>query len=720
MNVRTLFGARGDGTTDDTAALVAAIDTIERAVRDEPDLHVTSQRILYFPAGVYLVSDTLVYSFDYFAQSVGSGIEGHAFLRLRGESQADSIIRLTDGTSGFEAGTDRPLLAFGRAGLERPDPFNNTIGSNFVENLTLDVGAGNAGATGLVMAGSNNAAVRNVTIRSSDPLRAGAIGLDVRVGGTQFLASNLRIEGFAVGMRNAGSRSTSIAVECMSLVDQTEAAIVASDGSSSLRHITTRGRGIRIEGDRAAVVLVDSALHGLGDGVAIDKAGGSLLARDIVVDGFAIAIAEKGTATARGNVSEYVSPEPLAALPATRLTTLRLPVQSPPEHPWADPPRWISVNSFGAEGDGIADDTAAIQAALDSGAEVVYFRPGDYLITSTVRIPDSVTRLNFMFSNIRISASMSKRFGIDARRERPIFVIDGTDDASSLLIEDLYATPATGAYRYFEHRSPRVLILEDIHCQRGAVYRNSGGARTVFLQNVSNRSRYAGDGPSPVILTAGSTAWARWINPEHGNPELMVSGSDLWVLGFKKEAAGTLVRCDQGGRVEILGGSVIAVAAHSIPPERPLVECDEASVSASMAISSTRATPSTRTATWWTSIVSERQGNRQGILTSTDLPARGIASPADHARLLPLYVGRATFQQPADRPRPPGDGPFGGIWPMLIGAVVAVVIGGMVGIRARVERMSRPHRRDRDPEKRSDDVMPAVDASGPRADGSAS
>jgi hypothetical protein len=47
------------------------------------------------------------------------------------------------------------------------------------------------------------------------------------------------------------------------------------------------------------------------------------------------------------------------------------------------------VRAFGAVGDGVADDTAAIQAAIDSfssGGGVVYFPKGTYLVTSTLTV----------------------------------------------------------------------------------------------------------------------------------------------------------------------------------------------------------------------------------------------------------------------------------------------------------------------------------------------
>jgi len=44
----------------------------------------------------------------------------------------------------------------------------------------------------------------------------------------------------------------------------------------------------------------------------------------------------------------------------------------------------VSVKDFGAVGDGVTDDTAAIQAAIDSGASTVYFPSGEYEITSPI------------------------------------------------------------------------------------------------------------------------------------------------------------------------------------------------------------------------------------------------------------------------------------------------------------------------------------------------
>lgn len=65
----------------------------------------------------------------------------------------------------------------------------------------------------------------------------------------------------------------------------------------------------------------------------------------------------------------------------------------------------INVTDYGATGDGVTDDTAAIQAALDSGSPTVYFPQGTYIITSAL-YPKSNTTIK-MDGWIKASSSIS-------------------------------------------------------------------------------------------------------------------------------------------------------------------------------------------------------------------------------------------------------------------------------------------------------------------------
>ena len=57
-----------------------------------------------------------------------------------------------------------------------------------------------------------------------------------------------------------------------------------------------------------------------------------------------------------------------------------------------------NVKNFGAIGDGIADDSPAIQMALHSGAPVVEIPEGNYRIVTTFKVP-SHTRIVTCFQD---------------------------------------------------------------------------------------------------------------------------------------------------------------------------------------------------------------------------------------------------------------------------------------------------------------------------------
>lgn len=68
------------------------------------------------------------------------------------------------------------------------------------------------------------------------------------------------------------------------------------------------------------------------------------------------------------------------------------PAKTAPQIPdlnWEPRSDWINVKTSGAKGDGIQDDTAAIQAALDKIQDgvTIYFPPGTYRITRTLQSP---------------------------------------------------------------------------------------------------------------------------------------------------------------------------------------------------------------------------------------------------------------------------------------------------------------------------------------------
>jgi hypothetical protein len=91
----------------------------------------------------------------------------------------------------------------------------------------------------------------------------------------------------------------------------------------------------------------------------------------------------------------------LACVPLAAAAALSAPVPTPsprlPALNWEPRSDWISVKAQGAVGDGVADDTAAIQSAFDliKRGVTIYFPPGTYRVTKTLVIdsPDKKSAL---------------------------------------------------------------------------------------------------------------------------------------------------------------------------------------------------------------------------------------------------------------------------------------------------------------------------------------
>jgi len=521
-------------------------------------------KIIYFPKGTYLVSDTVCYSFDNLRN--GLGAELNWCIRFQGECREECVIKLQDHCKGFEYGMGRPVVSFMRG------MFSNIAMSNFFRNLTIDVGTGNPGAIGLEFMGDNCAGVRDVTIRTSDPERRGQVGLSIsRRGATGCVFRNVEIDGFDEGVVVLAPDGY-LVFEDIHLRNQGDRGIsINNNAVVSIRGLTSRNKlpALGVKGIAAHVVLVDAVLTGgLDDAPAIELPVGHLFLRNIRTADYRCALGMVYTPgwgtdplVHESNVDEYVS-DPVCTLGTGQSTrSLNFGIEDAPVPGWnLDAGDWIHPGEFGAVGDGTTDDTQAIQRAMDSGKPVVYFQPGRYLINAPILIPPSVRQVNFMFVDLVAGKQMHDM------KDRGMFTTVG-ECPEPLLMEDLFCFERNFGYHYlFEQASTRTLIVRNIHSQSCAAYINSVPGGTVFLENIVTTTGIFNDTyQQPCFVFRGQKAWCRQLDPEYTPDKIINDGSTLFIMGFKTEGEGIGFTTKNRGRTEVLGGILLFGGNDDVP-----------------------------------------------------------------------------------------------------------------------------------------------------------
>ncbi|PGH15940.1 hypothetical protein AJ79_02107 [Helicocarpus griseus UAMH5409] len=107
---------------------------------------------------------------------------------------------------------------------------------------------------------------------------------------------------------------------------------------------------------------------------------------------------------------------------------------------------FVSVKDAGAKGDGLADDTAAIQAALDKlqDGQILYFDHGAYVITSTIKVPKNVKITGEIWPLLMASGPAFS----DEKNPIPLLQVGQPGDKGTVEISDLMIEtkgPAPGA-----------------------------------------------------------------------------------------------------------------------------------------------------------------------------------------------------------------------------------------------------------------------------------
>jgi len=585
VNVRTDGGAKGDGTTDDTAALKAILE----AGKESPHPKFGAAREIYIPDGVYLVSQPIVV--------------GDKKKSIFGQSTENTILKLKDNCPAFQ-GQPTPLLDVkGR----------RHFAQNFfqrIRRLTIDVGTGNPGAVGLEFHTNNGGGVYDVVIRSSDPDKRGAVGLSQTKGSGPGLIWNVAVDGFEVGSLITGSLH-SMAFAQITLTNQRKVGFQNRGNTVSIEGLVSRNRVPALEnlGDGGHLAIVNADLAGGdpgGPAVVNDKA--ALFARNLRTRGYGSAIRCDGKEARGPNVEEFVWPGVLSLFP-TPQRSLGLPIERPPFPPLPRHDQWKVVVAEGEKN----DLTAPLQRAIDEGHEHIFVSNAKFgLIRDTIHVRGKVKRISgaptwFRSEGFTRDKLVSyKPLKIEtAPNKKPVWRIE--DGESDTVMLEFLADSYGSAEWAVEHASKRTLIL----WAEGGQYRNTvTGGKVFFLDG----------GPGPgTVLNGPQKAWAWHTNTESytHNPHILNNGATLWILGIKTEKDRTIVRTTNGGYTEIIGG-LLYKNRERIGPAPAFVN-EGANVSLSYKVTG--------------------QVYPVHVLETRGGETRELPSKTTHGRRVPLYVG---------------------------------------------------------------------------------
>lgn len=161
---------------------------------------------------------------------------------------------------------------------------------------------------------------------------------------------------------------------------------------------------------------------------------------------------------------------------------------------------FVSVKSAGAKGDGVTDDTEAIQKVLDSVTQdqIVYFDHGAYIITSTLKVPKNIKITGEVWPLLMASGSAFA----DESNPIPMLQIGQTGDSGSVELSDLMLEtkgPAPGAILMewnLAQSSQGSAGMWDVH------FRVGGSAGTELQSDTCKKDPKKTNTPNPKCIGA--------------------------------------------------------------------------------------------------------------------------------------------------------------------------------------------------------------------------
>lgn len=442
------YGAKGDGSTDDTVAINNAITDGQRCGRG-CDSSTTTPALVYFPPGTYVVSKPIIPY--YYTQLVGDAVT---------------------------VPTIKAAANFAGIAVIDSDPYDNkgnnwyTNQNNFfrqIRNFKIDLtGLPKSTGTGIHWQVAQATSLQNIEFNmirdsSSDNKQQG-IFMDNGSGG---FMSDLTFNGGSIGAflgnqqfttRNLTFNNCNTAIymnwnwvwtfhgvsinNCGVGINMANGGNVQTVGSVIIADSTFCNTPVGVvtvynpkQSGTNGTLIMDNVDMTKNVPVAVQNGGTkqTILAGNALVSSWAQGRSYSGTTAGKSSQG----PRNAVAKPAALTDgSGKVVTRSKPQYNNVPAAKFVSVKSKGAKGDGKTDDTAAIQAIFNSigSDEIVYFDHGAYVITNTVTVPKNVKVVGEIWPLILAGGNSNFK---DMSNPKPVFQVGQPGDVGNVEMQDL-------------------------------------------------------------------------------------------------------------------------------------------------------------------------------------------------------------------------------------------------------------------------------------------
>ncbi|KAL1641801.1 hypothetical protein SLS58_005841 [Diplodia intermedia] len=390
------YGATGDGTTDDTAAINQAISDGNRCGKN-CDSSTVTPALVYFPPGTYMVTKPIV---QYY------------YTQLVGDITDLPVIKGAAGFAGMALIDADPYEDDGSNWYTNQNNFFRQI-RNFVIDLTAMPESSGAGIHWQVAQATSLQNIRFEMLPKSPTNKQQGIFMDNGSGG---FMTDLTFNG---GNYGAFLGSQQFTTRNLTFTGQNTAIFMNWNWLWTFHGLSISDCDVGIDMANSpsnqtvgSVVVLDSTFKNTPLGVntsfsdnSVPATGGTLVLENVDFSGSETAVLSVGASVLAGGstVKSWVQGKEYIADKGSRIKqevdfTRPAPLlneagaiftRSKPQYGGYASSAFVSIKDAGAKGDGTTDDTAAIQKALDAltDDQILYFDHGAYLISDTVTIP---------------------------------------------------------------------------------------------------------------------------------------------------------------------------------------------------------------------------------------------------------------------------------------------------------------------------------------------